>query len=586
MNKYIDDKDYDKVIQLCNQNIINKGYNTYDLFYLGVANYFQNKMDESLSNFNTTLSMIDLVTFNQVSLDQIYMYMGHIKKHKNDIPLAIKYYKKSIKCNNKNIDSIEGLCNIYKERDYEFYIMYLCLLLKHKKNDDLYYELYTNLFNIGASNKAFKIIKKIKKMNGCELLKLNSCSDLNYVTQKHFEVGKSIQEKYIQQNKWNNELKKNKIINIGLISAEFCNHACYNFYMSIINYIPKNVKVICYYNGTTNDSNTEIIKSKVFKFTTVYSLQYDEIRNVIKNDKIDILIEMAGYTNIDILNIIGEKPAPIQISWLAYPNTTGLKSIDYRFTDKIADPLESQQQYTEKLYRLPNSFICYKKTTESITHTCVSDRDSTPNIVPYFKNKYITFCSNNALHKITNKVLKLWGNILKNVSGSKLFIKVKEYSDYEKTSALCENINNIFKKYEIEKNRWNVICNDVSNPFLIFSMSDIHLDTFPYSGTTTTFNALTYGLPTITYYNKLGGHAHNVSASILNNIDCVKEFITTSKVDYIKKAIDISKNPNKLIEIRKKLFNEMNLIACNEEKFSNNFYNACANIWNSYVENI
>ena len=159
------------------------------------------------------------------------------------------------------------------------------------------------------------------------------------------------------------------------------------------------------------------IKTYTKKWIDIFDKSDQEVFEVIKKDKIDILIDLSGHTQGNRLIVFAKKPAPIQITWLGYPNTTGLSSIDYRFTDKITDPIEKTEKfYTEKLYRLPNCFLCFKGNEEA---QVIKE-------IPLISRKFVTFGSFNNFAKITHKTIKIWCTILNSIPNSHLILKTSK----------------------------------------------------------------------------------------------------------------------------------------------------------------
>ena len=253
------------------------------------------------------------------------------------------------------------------------------------------------------------------------------------------------------------------------------------------------------------------------KWTEIFDKSDNEVFDIIVNDKIDILVDLSGHTQGNRLTVFAKKPAPIQISWLGYPNTTELSSIDYRFTDMITDPIgQTEKYYSETLYRLPNNFLCFtgEEETELLRE------------IPFVHNNYITFGSFNNFSKITDETIKIWSNILNLIPNSRLVLKTSrenlEFNRYIK----------LFSNEGIEKKRIDFI-NRISNyreHLELYNKIDIALDTFPYNGTTTTFEALWMGVPVITI--KGNSHVSSVGASILTNIGLTKFYCKRFKSIY------------------------------------------------------
>jgi predicted O-linked N-acetylglucosamine transferase (SPINDLY family) len=329
---------------------------------------------------------------------------------------------------------------------------------------------------------------------------------------------KEIQEKEIQ----GKEIQKNKKrkINVGYISSDFVQHAVSNFILPIIeNHSSK----FCVYVFSNDQKMNSILSGATMIYYNINNMTDDTIADLIKSLKIDILFELNGHTRGNRLNVFSYRPAPIAISYIGYPNTTALDFIDYRITDNIADHPESTQYFTEKRVYLPNCFLLYKNYYQK------------NNPIPKQTLEKKILSTLNKESKINEYVLDVWKRILKECPNTTLLIKLDTTDDVEDRQKFYT------KELGVDKSRIILI------PFIdapvylsVFSKIDILLDTFPYSGTTTTCNALHNSVPVVTMYNK-DIHAHNVSSSILKNAG-LSELITYNEEEYISKVKELVNN--------------------------------------------
>jgi predicted O-linked N-acetylglucosamine transferase (SPINDLY family) len=288
---------------------------------------------------------------------------------------------------------------------------------------------------------------------------------------------------------------------------------------------------------------------------------------MIKNDSIDILVDLAGHSGDNKLSIFLYKPAPIQVTYLGYPNTTGLSTMDYRITDAWTDPEGEDRYYTEKLYRLPGGFLCYNP-PENIPEIETS---------PVLKNGYITFGSFNNLAKICFDTVKVWSEILKNVPGSKLKLKSKAFNDKNVIDYFCK----MFASQGIDTDRIMLKGHSLSTEEHLheYNSIDIALDTFPYNGTTTTCEALLMGTPVINLLGKR--HAGRVGCSILTKVG-LKEWIADDIEDYISTACRFSKDNQYILQSSQILQMNFKSLLCNGKVFTKSLENAYLNMWKMY----
>ena len=264
----------------------------------------------------------------------------------------------------------------------------------------------------------------------------------------------------------------------------------------------------------------------------------DLVFQCIQEDQIDILVDLAGHSGKNRMKLFARKPAPIQVSYLGYPNTTGLAAMDYRITDAIADPPGiTDRYYTEKLIRLHEGFLCYHPS------------DGSPEILdpPCLENGYITFGSFNNRAKINSKMVALWSDLLLQVPDSRLILK----SSLEMDRDARQELLSLFVKKGIAASRIEILsylpfCEHLKQ----YQRVDIALDTFPYNGTTTSCEALWMGVPVLTLVGNT--HASRVGASILSHLE-LTEWIVSSIDDYAKTTAMLANDIDNLKHLRRTL---------------------------------
>ena len=325
-------------------------------------------------------------------------------------------------------------------------------------------------------------------------------------------------------------------LRVGYLSPDFRIHSVAFFIHPVIfNHDRQQVEVFCYADVKNPDVVTQSIMKHADHWCDICRMSDDQIFYEIQNDRIDILVDLAGHTGRNRMKLFARKPAPIQVSYLGYPNTSGLDAMDYRLTDAIADPPgESDRYYTEKLVRLDGGFLSYQSP------------EATPDIsaIPSLANGYITFGSFNNRTKIGSRSIRVWSELLKKIPGSRLLLKSSVRSDSETKHDLSEE----FVRNGIEPSRIEVMEYLSYNDHLKqYHRVDIALDTFPYNGTTTTFEALWMGVPVITLTGST--HASRMGASILSRIN-FQEGIASTEAEYIQKTLALAGNIEFLKSLR------------------------------------
>jgi len=543
-------------------------------YNLGVIYYELKEYDKATIYFNMTIHFNDKCA-------EAFNNLGVVSKDKGNIEMALKYYEMAIKVNPKFTQGYNNLSVTYNlvghfEESYKYAKE---ALLLDPTQADMYNNYGVTMRDEGFIKEAIEQYNLALKYNG-KLLSAgqNKMLALNYLTDisldelftihenwgKHFEsFTKPIKE-------WSNNRNPNRQLKIGYISPDYFTHSVSYFIEAIL----KNSNIsktynICYANVLHPDERTNKLKLYVPLWRDIVDISAEKIAEMIKSDEIDILIDLAGHTAGNRLDVLALHPAPIQISWIGYPNTSGFSSMNYHIVDSITDPIETKQRYTEKLIRMPNCFLCYTPPVDM------------PPILqtPAMKNGFITFGSFNNIAKIHNPlVLDTWCKILAKHPNSRLLLKSKPFAG-ESTKKL---IFDEFEKRGISSGRIDLLSLFYSNKEHLntYAMIDISLDTFPYTGTTTTCESLIMGVPVITL--KGDRHVHNVSASILTNVG-LNEYITNTQEEYIDAALRLASDINKLNEIH--LAQRDKMIAsnfCNGPKFTNEFTEKLLKVWEDY----
>ena len=366
-------------------------------------------------------------------------------------------------------------------------------------------------------------------------------------------------EKYYRKSKKIQPLN-NKKIRIGYFSSDFRGHPVMYLIASILKLHDKSkFKIYLYSFAPKEDEYTEIAKKSGCIFKDIKKLNDTEIVDLARKDKLDIAIDLMGYTIHNRVLIFSYRVAPIQISYLGYPGTLGSDNIDYLIADKIIIPKSYERFYTEKIIRMPSCYQCNDNKKEICKET-ISRKEFN---LPEKGFIFTCFCANK---KITPKEFDIWMRLLTKIKGSVLWL-------YGSNQYSIENLLKEAEKRNVDTNRL-VFASKLpllKKHLARYSLGDLGLDTFNFNGHTTTSDALWSGLPVLT---KIGeSFAARVSASILNSIG-LPELITNSEKEYEDKALYIAKNPKKLINLKSQLAKLRQTSALyNSELFTKNLEN-------------
>eukprot|EP00892_Ulva_mutabilis_P003757 jgi/Ulvmu1/1753/UM117_0030.1 len=267
------------------------------------------------------------------------------------------------------------------------------------------------------------------------------------------------------------------------------------------------------------------------------------LAELIRRDRVDVLVELTGHTAHNRLGVMRHRPAPVQVTWIGYPNSTGLAEVDYRVTDAVSDPPDTAQTYVETLLRLPGCFLCYTPMR--------GPPDVAP--APSVAHGYVTFGSFNALAKVTDEVLDVWCDILKAVPRSRLVLKNKPF--------LCPETQALWLRRFTARGvaGWRVdllpLAAATGDHLGQYALMDIALDPWPYAGTTTTCEAIFMGVPVVTLRGAC--HAHNVGASLLTAIGIHDDWAAATRKQYVNIAADWAASPAALSRVRAELRSRM-----------------------------
>lgn len=329
-------------------------------------------------------------------------------------------------------------------------------------------------------------------------------------------------------------------VRIGYLSPDFCHHAVAYFIEPVLAAHDRTrFEIFCYANVPSPDRFTTRLRDLAEHWRDIARLDDEAAAALIRADELDLLIDLAGHSAGHRLLVLARRPAPIQATWIGYPNTTGLDAIDYRITDHVSDPPgQTEAFHSEKLVRLPGPFSCYQP-----------DPDAPPvNALPAATSGTVTFGCFNQFAKITPAAIELWARILAAVPASRLLLKSRGLGD----PALAARIRSLFAAVGVAPERLTLNGDELSvhAHLSLYHGVDIALDPFPYTGTTTTCEALWMGVPVVTLAGRT--HVARVGASLLTHTG-LGEWIGTTPDHYAEIAIAAAQDFPRLTELRETL---------------------------------
>jgi predicted O-linked N-acetylglucosamine transferase (SPINDLY family) len=364
-------------------------------------------------------------------------------------------------------------------------------------------------------------------------------------------------------------------LRVGYVSPDLREHSVSFFIESLLAGHDRSAcEVYCYADVPHPDAVTEHLRRHADKWRNTSAIGDAQLADQIRQDGVDILVDLAGHTYGNRLAVFAMKPAPVQISYLGYPATTGLPTMDYRLSDSVADPPEvSDPHYTEKLVRLPDGFLCYRGPEILPPVIAPGDPAST---------RPVTFGCFNSLSKYNAEVVAAWCEILRRVPGSRLFLKNEPLGE----PWVCNRLLTRFLEAGIDPGRLELRGKiaDRLGHLASYGDVDIALDTFPYNGATTTCEALWMGVPVITLAGTT--HAGRVGMSILSRVR-LGSLVARDMQGYISQAVELALDQGRRAELQSLLRPAMlTSTLCNASAFARNVEDAYRSIWSAWCSRV
>jgi protein O-GlcNAc transferase len=395
--------------------------------------------------------------------------------------------------------------------------------------------------------------------------------DLGFTPQKIFDAhckwGSAVTGRLPLHARFTNNADPERRLRIGYVSSDFCRHPAASFLEPVLRFRDcGRFELFCYSQGAVKDEKTEKFRGYADQWREIRTVDDGEAERTIRADAVDILVDCTGHMAHNRLLLFARKCAPVQVSWIGYPNTTGLAAVDYRFTDAIVDPPGGPRLFTEELVRLKNGFCCF------------TPSESAPAIasLPAQANGFVTFGSLHNPARLNGEVVALWAAVLKVIPLSRLLI-FRTTLDEE----IIVRLTGEFGAEGIDSKRIDFLrVVPAEGHAALYHRVDIALDTFPWSGHTTACEALWMGVPVVTLRGDR--HAGRMVASVLSTIglgDC----IASDKKEYVAICQKMAGNLNGLGDLRKGLRERMKASPlCDGESFARIVENEYRIMWKKW----
>ncbi len=505
---------------------------------MGKALQRQSKLDEAVDCYRTAIAMAP-------GFAPAHLNLGVLEAQRGQYDKAIQHYRRAQALDPRDVEVLNNLGNALKEQGRleeatECYRMALRINPQH----------------LAARNNL--------------LLSLNYLPDIDNATLFREHLGWSKSQSVPSLNTIAESRDPERRLRIGYLSPDLRTHSVAFFIEAAFReHAHGRYELFAYSDARSPDIMTEKLSGMVDQWRDTHNLPGERFCNQIIHDRIDILVELTGHTSGNRLSTLARKPAPIQVTYLGYPCTTGLQSIDYLITDACVDPPGVESYYVEKLVRLPHGFSCYSPPSE-----CPPVND-----LPAIAGGNVTFSSLHGLVKLNDRVIHLWARILGALPESRLILQAKACADEETRKLFLAR----FEKYGIPRQRLELL------PFLsfqehlsVYHRVDIALDPFPWSGHTTSCHALWMGIPVVTLLGQT--HAGRMVASALHQIG-LSELIAQSPDEYIDKTIKLANDLPRLADLRRTMRERMlGSPLCDGAGFTRDLEAAYREMWRKYCD--
>lgn len=356
-------------------------------------------------------------------------------------------------------------------------------------------------------------------------------------------------------------------LRVGLLSSDFRLHSVAYFVEPLIEAIDRRrFEIVLYANVMRPDDMTDALRAHASAFVSINGYSQEQFSEQCEGDGIDILIDLNGHTGGNLLPFLSHHPAPVQISWLGYPYTTGMKSIAYRLSDAVIEPLEvAAPVSSEQIWHIEEGCHLYR----------MPGADVALNPLPLTTNGFPTLISCNNSAKISPTTLRVWATLLREVPDARLILKNSGYVHPPRQAEIVR----FFEDNGVSASRieFHQLKNSVRKHIELYHEADIALDTYPYNGTTTTCEALWMGLPVISMIGHSACSRH--SASLLRQVG-LADWVVESEEAYVAKVKAILTAPEVLNSLRSSLRDRLKLSPLGHSvHFAGRFQAALRRIW-------
>ena len=367
-------------------------------------------------------------------------------------------------------------------------------------------------------------------------------------------------------------------LRVGYVSPNFFRHSVAHFLLPVLRAHNRHeVEIFCYSNSVIVDDTTRALRAEAAHWRETLGQSDEQVAALIRVDGIDLLVDLAGHTGDGRPLVFARRPAPVQVAWLGYPQTTGMEAVDYRLSDDIVEPPgEADGLSAETIVRLPRGFHCFGRPGEDLPGDGCEGVALPVGPLPALGNGSVTFGSFNTVQKMGAPLVSMWARVLRAVPGSRLVLKSLP------DAVIADRYHALFAAEGIDPARVEFLRWTPARPdhLRLYDRMDIALDTYPYHGTTTTCEALWMGVPVLSLCGD--GHVSRVGASLLTRVG-LEDWIVTGEDAYVEKAVRAASDLSALVQLRVGLRDRMRGSAlCDANGFARDLEGAYRAMWQAW----
>lgn len=549
--------------------------NFFEAYYsLGNSQMAQQKYDKAIISFRHAITL-------NPNYAAAYNNLGNAHKEHGDIAAAMENYRAAVRLKPDFARAYNNLAIVFKEQGMleEAYHAAQQALSVQPDFADAYISLGNISLAKGQADVAaeyyqqlLKIVPNHHEAHTCLCMMMHYRPE--YSSERLFEVAQEWGELSTSNISPlptpGNTPDARRRLRLGYVSGDFYNHPVGFFIEPVIaNHDASGYETFCYYNHDKHDDLTARLQRAAHHWRNIAGQSDDTVISRIRDDGIDILIDLSGHTDRNRLQVFARKPAPVQVTWMGYFDTTGIHAIDYIIGDRYLIPPEQEQHYVEQVLRLPNAYLCFSPPEIEIE----------PGRLPALTTGKITFGCFNHPAKLTEAVIACWSRLMHALPQSRLYLKYKPFEN----EGVRRRYQGLFANQGIDIARIKFSGHSPRKDVLAaYHEVDIVLDPYPYNGGTTTIEALWMGVPVISLHGDR--FVSCVGETLLKNLG-LTECVADSEETYIAQAIALASDLPRLAEMRGGLRERLlNSPLCDGPEFTRDLEAAYRRIWKTWCD--